>query len=206
MAVNDKKQWAHYFSVPEAARECGVTRNSMYGWVKGGKIKASQTPGKTNRIHPNDLIQLMESNGMHVPPHIYERARLVEEMERRGEGGPSDRDILVVDDDPRNREFIKRTLSTYRILEAETGFEALHILTKNTSVKVILLDLRMPGQHGLQTLKELKRIVPKAAVMVITAYAGDVPTSLLMNGMVAAIIEKPFSPLDLSQTVGAAFV
>lgn len=206
MSKEETKQWVHYYSVPEAARECGVTRNSMYGWVKTGKIRASQTPGKTNRIHPDDLIQLMESNGMHVHPSIYERARLTQEMERRGdEVGPTDRDVLVVDDDVRNREFIKRVLSDYRILEAETGFEALHILTKNDTVRVVLLDLRMPGQHGLQTLKEVKRIVPEAAVMVITGYSGDVPTSLLVNGMVSGIIEKPFSPQDLIQAVSSAW-
>jgi len=63
----------------------------------------------------------------------------------------------------------------------------------------------MPGQHGLQTLKELKRITPDASVLVITAYAGDVPTSLLVNGMVSGILEKPFSARDLARVVDREF-
>lgn len=207
MSAGKNKKWAYYFSVPEAAIECGVTRNTMYGWVKSGKMKASQTPGKTNRIHPDDLVQLMESNGMPVDPGVYDRARAAQELTRACATRSLPRPfILVVEDDARNRELIKRALSDYLVLEAETGFEALHILTKNNDVKVILLDLRMPGQHGLQTLKELKRMIPDVAVLVITAYAGDVPTSLLMNGMVSQIIEKPFAPQDLTQAVRAVLV
>jgi len=204
MTVDENNARALYLSVPEAARECGVSRGTMYSWVKAGKIEAHQTAGNTNRIHPHALVAFMEQNGMEVEPELHERVRQAGFPERHKQGDVV-RGILVVDDDARNREFIRRVLEDFLVLEAETGFEALHILTKNTSVQLILLDLRMPGQHGLQTLKELKRITPDASVLVITAYAGDVPTSLLVNGMVSGILEKPFSARDLARVVDREF-
>ena len=66
---------------------------------------------------------------------------------------------------------------------------------------MVLLDLRMPGQHGLQTLKEIKRMVPHAAVVVVTGYAADVPISLVTDGMVNLILEKPLEYDALTQAV-----
>ena len=201
MPAGENNSRANYLSVPEAAKACGVSRNTMFSWVKAGKINAYQTPGNTNRIHPEDLVRFMEENGMHVETRLFDRVRAVHNEEWGPRQSQATKDILVVDDDARNRELIQRALPDYRVLEAETGFEALHILTKYTDVKLILLDLRMPGQHGLQTLKELKRMTPYTPVLVITAYAGEVPSSLLINGMVAGIIEKPFSVRDLARAV-----
>ena len=53
-----------FLSVPESAKICGVSRNTVYMWVRQGKLGAYQTPGRTNLIRPSDLVKFMEENGL----------------------------------------------------------------------------------------------------------------------------------------------
>ena len=64
--------------------------------------------------------------------------------------------ILVVDDNPDMRCYIKTLLHfNYKIVEAENGMEALHIL-KTRKVDLILSDLMMPVMNGIELSKEIK--------------------------------------------------
>ncbi len=52
-------------TIPEAAEYCGVTRMSMWRWVKAGKIKALTTPGGHHRINKSDIEKAFQSEEMH---------------------------------------------------------------------------------------------------------------------------------------------
>ncbi len=79
--------------------------------------------------------------------------------------------ILVVDDE----EVVRRSYA--RILEemdcdaeaAVDGAQALHAMEKRP-YDVVLLDLRMPGAHGLEVLRTIKRRWPASEVVVITGH------------------------------------
>jgi len=187
-----------FLSVPEAAKICGVSRNTLYSWVRQGKLGAYKTPGRTNLIRPSDLVKFMHQNGMFVPASLLDLARQDEKLNEADAGGATEtrleHTVLVVDDDPISRSLAVRALhDTCEVYQAETGYEALHLLTIHKEIKIVLLDMRMPGQHGSETLSEIKRLRPDVAVLVVTGFADDVTEEILARGMVERIVEKPVS-------------
>lgn len=80
------------------------------------------------------------------------------------------RKILIVDDEPfvckALRKFLER--KGYSVAEAHDGDEALEAY-RQEKPDVVLLDIRMPGKDGLETLRELQAFDPKAIVIILTA-------------------------------------
>ncbi len=78
--------------------------------------------------------------------------------------------ILVVDDEPfvckALRKFLER--KGYQVEEAHGCDEAVDIY-KVERPDMVLLDVRMPGKDGLETLRELCALDPKAVVIMLTA-------------------------------------
>jgi two-component system, chemotaxis family, protein-glutamate methylesterase/glutaminase len=81
---------------------------------------------------------------------------------------------LVVDDSAISRRFVSEALSSTPDIEvvgtAESGTIALDRMA-TTAPDVVVLDLAMPGMHGLDTLRELKRRAPHVAVLIYSAAA-----------------------------------
>ncbi|MEK7269855.1 MAG: sigma-54 dependent transcriptional regulator [Planctomycetota bacterium] len=80
--------------------------------------------------------------------------------------------ILVVDDEKAIRDTLRMVLEyeKFRVSEAESGDRALEALERE-SVDAILLDVKMPGRDGLDTLTEIRRRDPDAVVVMISAHA-----------------------------------
>lgn len=204
-----------FLSVPEAAKICGVSRNTVYMWVKQGKLGAYQTPGKTNLIRPGDLVDFMETNGMFVPASLNQMAKDDADLMGRGASGADEESaegkgnnepgVLVVDDDPMSRTVAVRALKDLApVAQAETGFEALHLLTVREDIRVVLLDLRMPGQHGLETLREIHKLRSNLTVIVVSGFAMDLPEGSDLSKMVYRVMEKPISVDGLREVVESA--
>lgn len=193
-----------FLSVPEAARLCGVSRNTVFLWIRQGKLDAYRTPGRTNLIRPSDLVRFMNTSGMFVPPGLQD---LAEKDERIGGPKPKarikgQRTLLIVDDESANRRLIARGLGDrYNIEQAETGFEALHLMTQQRDIDVVLLDVRMPGQLGTETLQEMKRLRPDISVIIISGYTEEIPEHVRHDLAVHAILEKPFEMDDLERAL-----
>jgi DNA-binding NtrC family response regulator len=78
--------------------------------------------------------------------------------------------ILVVDDEQGVRESLRMILKfSYRVHLAQSGEEALNFIREN-KIDLILLDLRMPGLSGLDTLREIKKINEDIDVIIVSAY------------------------------------
>ncbi len=105
--------------------------------------------------------------------------------------------ILVVDDEYGIRQSFKMLFKdSYRVLAAETGKEALELLTRN-SVDIILLDILLPDVNGLDLLEKLKAIDPNAEVIMVTAVK-DVQTAVRAVKLGAyEYIVKPFQVDDV---------
>ncbi|HRY29368.1 MAG TPA: response regulator [Elusimicrobiota bacterium] len=110
--------------------------------------------------------------------------------------------VLVVDDDARIGQLIEDVLGRdgYRVGCARSGEEAFRAYRENPD-QLVLLDMVLPGESGLEILKGLKKINPEARVVVMTGYS---VLGMLENashlGCLAALI-KPFTIDDLRQTV-----
>ena len=178
----------------------------MYVWARQGKLSTYKTPGRTNLIRPTDLVKFMQKSGMFVPPGLVELARKDENMgaldPQPNEDGSRKPAILVVDDDMLVRTMVVQVLDdTYQIYQAQTGYEALHLLTLRKNIDLVLLDIRMPGQTGNETFAEIKKLRPDVKVVLCTGYIEDVPNSVKNDSIVCSVIEKPVDEETLTRAI-----
>ena len=115
--------------------------------------------------------------------------------------------VLIVDDDPANRDLLARRLQRYgvRTTPAQSGVEALQLLRKG-AFDLVLLDLLMPGLDGYQVLVKLKADPKLRHVPVIMVSGLDQE-----NGIVRCLemgaedyLTKPFNPVMLRARIGAS--
>ena len=79
--------------------------------------------------------------------------------------------ILICDDEEGVRESLSIILEkAYRPVLVSGGDEALKVLKENPDIKLVLLDVKMPKQDGLQVLKQIKNISSDISVIIITGY------------------------------------
>jgi len=106
-------------------------------------------------------------------------------------------DLLIVDDQAGVRRFLAEAFSEegYRVEVACSGGEAVRKAGARRPA-LVLLDIKMPGMNGLETLEELRKIAPGVPVVIMTAYGElDIVTEAKKRG-VKNYINKPF---DLSE-------
>ena len=78
--------------------------------------------------------------------------------------------IMIVDDDKLLQNSLKNVLSEkYDTLVVGKGEDAIDLLRKN-SVDLVLLDVRLPGVDGIETLKQIKALAQDLLVIMMTAY------------------------------------
>jgi CheY-like chemotaxis protein len=84
--------------------------------------------------------------------------------------------ILVIDDNPDIREVVRLYLEEagYEVLEASDGSVGL-MMFEGQPMDVVITDLLMPGFGGLATIAELRRKVPTAKIIAISAGGVEVP-------------------------------
>jgi CheY-like chemotaxis protein len=116
-------------------------------------------------------------------------------------GGRARARILVADDEPSLREFLRIVLGEdYEVIEAANGLEALD-LARELPPDLFVLDVMMPGRSGLEVLAEVRRdpSLAETPVIMITAW-DDVQAHGLASGA-ELVLTKPFDPEDLRTAV-----
>ena len=121
---------------------------------------------------------------------------------------PDDADrplVLVVDDEPRSQEAMRRTLDDdFRVLTAGDTAAARALLARH-AVAVILCDQRMPGESGVDFLKAVRAEWPEVVRVVISGYADseDIIAGVNEAGIYQYVL-KPWVPQPLLDTVRGA--
>jgi signal transduction histidine kinase/class 3 adenylate cyclase/ActR/RegA family two-component response regulator len=114
--------------------------------------------------------------------------------------------ILVVDDEPDNLDLLYRTFyRAYKVLRAESGHEALQILTQEEDVAVIISDQRMPQMSGTELLSLAATQYPDAIRILLTGYT-DVEdlVEAINSGQVFKYVTKPWEAEELKAIVNQA--
>lgn len=111
-------------------------------------------------------------------------------------------DILVVDDKAGVRRLICEALldDGYLVEQASNGAEAIQKI-KQKRYKLVLLDVKMPGMNGLETLHELRKIDRHVPVAMMTAYGELELVEEARNNGVRHHISKPFDLNELRALV-----
>ena len=115
--------------------------------------------------------------------------------------------ILIVDDELPVRETLAAILreadGTYQVDSASNGEEALASAFAQRP-DVVLLDVRMPGLHGLSVLKFIRGFDASIRVIMVTGYTTDGAFAEAMKAGAFAIIPKPFDGRYIQHLVAAA--
>jgi len=109
--------------------------------------------------------------------------------------------VLVVDDDYMVRIMVQLGLERdgFDVWLARSGREAIDLYRRHTEeIAMVLLDVRMPGLDGLQTLEVLRELNPEVLACFMSGDTGvDEPDELVQRGA-AQVIVKPFLLDDLA--------
>lgn len=117
----------------------------------------------------------------------------------------SKKKILIVDDEITVREFLREVFlaEDFLIFEAANGEEAINILD-GKRMDVVIMDLRMPGMDGIETLAELSKKNSDSKVIIMTGY-GTIKTAVEAIKLGAFdYIVKPFENDEIVATVKEA--
>lgn len=103
--------------------------------------------------------------------------------------------ILLVDDEARFRTTLAKRLKArgLDIATAASGEDAVEEV-KQTHFDVVVLDIRMPGMDGLETLTVLKKIRPDLEIILLTGHAS---LALSQEGIRLGAYECLLKPCDL---------
>lgn len=203
MAINVKNIPEPLFlSAPKAANLCGVSRNTICSWIREGKLASYSTAGGKYLIRPTDLSRFMTSNGMFVPPGLSELVMEDEKFEPRSEPQTAGREpgILIVEDDDTMRTVLVKSLAmlSLPVEEAVNGFEALHKLTVNPLIALVILDMMMPGQGGAETFEVIRKNHPSVPVIIISGKPLHEVESAFTDNKPDFILSKPFDAKHLN--------
>ena len=109
--------------------------------------------------------------------------------------------ILIIDDEAHIRRMMRLTLETagYEVGEAADGLQGLEAFGDDTTWDAVLLDQRMPGMDGLETLRHLKERGPEARIIMVTAFASIELAVEAMKLGATDFVRKPMTPEILSR-------
>ncbi len=114
--------------------------------------------------------------------------------------------ILVIDDEDHIRRVMRMTLEAagYEVGEAADGPRGLEAFGDGSAWNAVLLDQRMPGMDGLETLRRMKERRADARVIMITAYASIELAVDAMKLGALDFVRKPMTPETVRNAVTAA--
>lgn len=113
--------------------------------------------------------------------------------------------ILVIDDDAALRTTVRRVLerSGHQVTEAENGAEGMRLVRKRPP-DLVVTDLLMPEQEGIETIQELRENHPAIGIVAVSGAGGVEEGGPLLDAQLFgadATLSKPFSVEALIEAV-----
>lgn len=180
-----------FFTTKESGKGTGLGLSMVYGFVQQshGQIEVDSVPGQGTAI----CIYLPRANG--TAEIGTEKQGVVAKAFGEGET------VLVVEDNPAVRQVAISTLMSlgFKVIEAANGDEAARILRSNDQVRIVLSDVRMPGElTGIDLARLMKRERPDIQVLLTTGY---VDSEEALNDI--ELLYKPYRATDLAEKIQA---
>lgn len=110
--------------------------------------------------------------------------------------------MMLVDDEERYLQTTKKLIEKkgYEVITAQSGKEALDKL-KPQSVHVVILDVKMPGMDGNETLRAIKAAYPLVEVIMLTGHA---TVDSAIDGLKSGACDYLMKPADIDEILEKA--
>ena len=110
--------------------------------------------------------------------------------------------LMLVDDEERFLSTTQKLLTKkgFDVVTATSGTEALETL-KHKHIHVVILDVKMPGMDGNQTLKEIKANFPMVEVIMLTGHA---TVESAIDGLKSGATDYLMKPADIDELIEKA--
>jgi excisionase family DNA binding protein len=175
----------NWLTLGQAAKYLGIAQSTVRVWTDSGRLPVFYTPGGHRRFLRSDLDAFIQRNGA-------------------GSRARGDAVVLVVDDDPRLREFIRVNLEFdgMRVREASTAEEGLAALD-NDPPDLVMLDVTLPGIDGWEMLRRVreKHGIETLPVVMFSGKVDDGEGAAERGA--SAFVGKPLDPLALVEQAKA---
>ena len=186
------KAFDPFFSTKEKEKGTGLGLTMAYSIVQehGGFIEVSSTEGEGSTF--TVLLPVTEE---------FEADCTVKEIPELYHGSGN---ILVVDDEEVMRNVVVNILNEcgYTPLIAENGHEAVETLRcRGNDIRLVILDMAMPGMSGKEAFIEIKSISPDIKVIMSSGFSRDQRVVESMEKGVNRFIQKPYTLYSLSRAI-----
>ncbi len=103
--------------------------------------------------------------------------------------------ILVVEDEPGVRDFVKRGLLSagYEVVVTEDGQHALECLAEKGRFDLLISDIVMPGLDGIALTLRVAREFPDLKILLMTGYSSEKQRAYNLEALSHTVLSKPFS-------------
>ena len=117
---------------------------------------------------------------------------------------PSPKHLLVVDDDPKLRDLLRRYLSENQFeVSLAQDAPSMNRLLQRQPVDLIVLDLMLPGEDGLSIVRRLRGAGERTPIIMLTAKGDDIDRIVGLEMGADDYIAKPFNPRELLARIHA---
>jgi CheY-like chemotaxis protein len=112
--------------------------------------------------------------------------------------------ILIVDDDQESRNLLSEVLQAngYAVAAVADGAAAREELRREGGYSIVIADLRMPKEGGLELLRHLRQEKATPAMVLMSSFMSANERKLAQEVGAHALLEKPFRLAELLRVVG----
>ena len=188
--ATQQRAFEPFFTTKPSGKGTGLGLSMVYGFVQqaGGTVGISSTVGRGTTIaleFPSSGAAASAVDNLSSTPH-------------RGTGR-----VLVVEDQDAVRSLVSGVLekSGFTVFQATNAREARRVLAAEPAVDLVITDVVMPGESGLELAEWLRHSYPKARVTFISGYSDHPAMATVPN---ESLLRKPFTPNALLAHVRAA--
>ncbi|HQT91851.1 MAG TPA: response regulator [Candidatus Kryptobacter bacterium] len=181
-----------FFTTKRVKKYTGLSLSMAYNIVKHhrGFIEVESTPGTGTKVQ----IFL---------PCFSEKAKLKREPETLRTVKAKGAKVLVVDDEEGVRQLGYDILSEhgYKVITANDGLQALELMKENPDIRLVVLDMVMPGMGGRDTCLEIKKRPDAPKVLICTGYSELSDLESILGKYADGLLQKPYSTGEMTTVV-----